>query len=84
MIAYRAYGGASKDNWGPANVAGYQDGAGRVHPAWDGTRAWVCPHVSVVPSCRTAQRDHYLDVILGPEWKELEISLAEAEATLQA
>jgi hypothetical protein len=57
-------------NWGPANVAGYTDGAGRVHPAWDGTRAWVCPHVDVVPSCRTAQRDHYLDVILGPAWKE--------------
>lgn len=57
-------------NWGPGNVGGYTDGAGRVHPAWDGTRAWRCPHEAVVPQCRTAQRDHYLDVILGPEWKE--------------
>lgn len=57
-------------NWGGSNVAGYQDTAGRVHPAWDGTKDWRCPHTDVVPQCRTAQRDHYLDVILGPEWKE--------------
>src|SRR5262245_1018355 len=57
-------------NWGPGNVAGYTDGAGRSHPAWDGTKAWRCPHEPVVPQCRTAQRDHYLDVILGPGWPE--------------
>lgn len=57
-------------NWGPSNVGGYTDSAGRVHPAWDGTRAWRCPHEAVVAQCRTAQRDHYLDVILGPGWPE--------------
>ncbi len=54
-------------NWGPANVAGYTKD-GNVHPAWDGTREWVCP--VGLPQCRTAQRDHYLDVILGPGWPE--------------
>lgn len=60
-------------NWGPGNVGGYTEN-GRVHPAWDGTRAWRCPHESVVAQCRTAQRDHYLDVILGPDWKEPNVS----------
>lgn len=57
-------------NWGPGNVGGYRDAAGRVHPAWDGTREWRCPHEAVVAQCRTSQRDHYLDVILGPGWPE--------------
>lgn len=57
-------------NWGPGNVGGYTDSQGRVHPAWDGTRAWRCPHEAAVAQCRTAQRDHYLDLILGPDWKE--------------
>lgn len=57
-------------NWGGGNVGGYTDGAGRVHPAWDGTREWRCPHEAAVAQCRTAQRDHYLDVILGPAWSE--------------
>ena len=57
-------------NWGGGNVGGYTDGAGRVHPAWDGTREWRCPHEAAVAQCRTAQRDHYLDVVLGPGWPE--------------
>lgn len=56
-------------NWGGGNVGGYTEN-GRVHPAWDGTREWRCPHESAVAQCRTAQRDHYLDVILGPGWPE--------------
>jgi len=54
-------------NWGPGNVGGYTSN-GHVHPAWDGTRDWRCP--VGLPQCRTAQRDHYLDVILGPDWSE--------------
>lgn len=54
-------------NWGPANVSGYTKD-GMVHPAWDGTREWRCP--VGLSSCATGQRDHYLDLILGPEWKE--------------
>lgn len=57
-------------NWGPGNVGGYTDGAGRVHPAWDGAREWRCPHEGAVAQCKTAQRDRYLDVILGPGWPE--------------
>lgn len=57
-------------NWGPGNVGGYTDAVGRLHPAWDGTRSWRCPQEAVVASCRTLQRDHYLDAILGLEWKE--------------
>lgn len=57
-------------NWGPSNVSGYTDQDGRVHPAWDGTREWRCPHESEVAQCRTSQRDHYLDAILGPGWPE--------------
>lgn len=56
-------------NWGPSNVAGYRKD-GLTHPAWDGTREWVCPHVSTVASCRTGQMHHYLDTILGPQWAE--------------
>jgi hypothetical protein len=56
-------------NWGPGNVGGYTKD-GRVHPAWDGSREWRCPHEAVVAQCRTGQRDHYLDVILGPGWPE--------------
>lgn len=54
-------------NWGPGNVGGYTAN-GQVHPAWDGTREWRCP--VGLPRCATAQRDHYLDVILGPGWPE--------------
>lgn len=57
-------------NWGPGNVGGYTDSMRRKHPEWDGTRSWRCPHEAIVQSCRTTQRDHYLDVILGPEWLE--------------
>lgn len=52
-------------NWGPGNVSGYKDSENRVHPGWDGSRNWRCPWENQVPQCRTAQRDHYLDVILG-------------------
>lgn len=53
-------------NWGPGNVGGYKDSDGHVHPAWDGTRSWKCP--VGLPACQTAQRDNYLDSILGPDW----------------
>lgn len=56
-------------NWGPSNVSGYTKN-GLVHPAWDGTREWECPHVDIVSSCRTSQMHHYLDVILGEHWLE--------------
>lgn len=68
----RTYGsyrkGLAAYNWGPGNVGGYTDSQGNVHPAWDGTREWVCP--VGLAQCRTTQRDHYLDVILGPGWPE--------------
>lgn len=64
-------------NWGPGNVGGYTDKQGHIHPAWDGSRGWTCP--VGLPQCRTEQRNHYLDVILGPEWKEPESTPGEPQ-----
>lgn len=55
-------------NWGPGNVAGYTDSVGNVHPKWPGTREWMCPVNG--PYCKTAQRNQYLDKILGVGWPE--------------
>ncbi len=54
-------------NWGPANVSGYTNAEG-IHPAWNGERSWRCPVGGRY--CAVQQMHHYLDVILGPEWKE--------------
>lgn len=45
-------------NWGSGHVGGYTDG-GVVHAPWDGRRETL-----------PAETQHYLDVILGPEWRE--------------
>jgi len=46
-------------NWGPGNVGGYTRPDGVVIPPWNGER-------STLP----AETQHYLDVILGPDWPE--------------
>lgn len=72
MSGYRSYGSWRKAlaayNWGSGNVGGYTDLEGNSHPVWDGTREWVCP--VGLPACQTAQRNRYLDTILGPGWPE--------------
>lgn len=66
-------------NWGPGNVGGYTNEEG-VHPAWDGTRGWVCPVGGRY--CATEQRNHYLDTILGVGWPEPSVSTPGAPAPL--